>query len=541
MIRRLKAAGLVVFFIWILMLLVFPSMGIIHPPGVEWERVFNRRSEYLSQWFDYQDYGYSVDKTSDGGYIIAGLSGSDPWLIKTDSIGIEQWNKTYANAEGHGYDYVCTQQTTDEGYIIATTYAYANIAGNYDFWLIKTDHSGNHEWNRTYGGALAERLYSIRQTNDSGYIIAGATKSFATFGDDFWLVKTDEMGNHIWNKTFGRMYHNEVAYAAAETNDAGYILAGTTIVGIGVSNFWLVKTDSSGNHVWNKTLGQSGFGTEVAYAIEQTDDNGYIFVGSCPSPFGSLAEHHSCLIKTDQYGDQLWKRTLGNISSGTVNTLRALYETPDGGYTAAGYIGIFPNYDFWVIRLDSGGILRWEKIFGVSKNELVQAIQQTSDGGYIIAGYTNSYGDTYDFSLVKLEAIDDTPPIIGQPIQVPSGEVLEDHPVMVAIGVTDEESGIQNVTLSYTLDNGSTWTNVSMVYNSTLDLYESMIPGQIKSTLVKYRVIAFDNADNMSIKDNLGECFSYHVIPENPFMLLILFVIMSFVLLISYKRGHWHE
>jgi hypothetical protein len=517
------------------MLFPLPCGGMLHPPSIEWEQVFNRRGEYMSQWFDFQDYAYSVDTTSDGGYVIAGLSGSDPWLVKTDSYGIEQWNHTYSEAEGHGYEYVVTQQTADGGYIVATTYANTSIADDYDFWLIKTDHLGNHEWNRTFGGELEEHAYSVRQTNDSGYIIAG-TESFASEGVDFWLVKTDSMGNHEWNKTFGRRFYNEVAYAVEQTSDSGYILAGTVTSFSGSSNFWLVKTNSSGHQEWSKTHGEPGLETEIAYAVEQTNDNGYILVGTCPPPFGSLAHHYSCLIKTDSNGDQQWKKTLGNTSLGTVNTLKTICETYDGGYTVAGYIGNFPDYDSWVVRTDSGGNLRWEKMFGGAQNDLAHDIQQVSDGGYIIAGYTDSYGDTNDFSLVKVEAIDDTPPNIGLPIQVPSSEVLEWQPVTISIEVTDDESGVQNVTFSYTIDNGSIWVNTSMVYNSTIGLYESTIPGQIDSTLVEYRVIAYDNADNVSVKDNLGEYYSYNVIPENPLILISLLVIGTLSMVIAFKR-----
>jgi hypothetical protein len=224
------------------------------------------------------DHGHSVQQTSDGGYVIAGSTGSygagsaDVWLIKTDSSGNMAWNKTFG---GSGNDYGhSVQQTSDGGYVIAgSTGSYG--AGNDDVWLVKTDSSGNAAWNKTFGGSSEDHGYSVRQTSDGGYIIAGYTGSYGA-GGDVWLVKTDSSGNAAWNKTFGGSSEDH-GYSVRQTSDGGYIIAGYTgSYGAG-GDVWLMKADSSGNATWDKTLG--GSNSDYSWSVQQTSDGGYIIAG----------------------------------------------------------------------------------------------------------------------------------------------------------------------------------------------------------------------------------------------------------------------
>jgi len=237
------------------------------------------------------DEGFSVQQTTDDGYIITGYTfsfggGSSVWLIKTDSNGNEQWNQTFGGGSND------VQQTDDDGYII-TGYTQSFGNGEYDVWLIKTDSQGNEEWNQTFGGSVWDEGWSVQQTTDGGYIITGTTRSFGNGNTDVWLIKTDSNGNEQWNQTFGGG-SNDVGQSVQQTIDDGSFSFGG-----GEYDVWLIKTDSQGNEEWNQTFG--GSGGEGGSSVQQTTDGGYIITGETDS-FGN-GGNDVWLIKTDPQGN----------------------------------------------------------------------------------------------------------------------------------------------------------------------------------------------------------------------------------------------
>jgi len=345
------------------------------------------------------DSALSVQQTSDGGYIIAGCTESygagsyDFWLIKTDSKGNKEWDNTFG---GTDEDWAfSTQQTSDGGYIVAG-YTMSYGTGWVNAWLVKTDSEGNKEWDKTFGGTNS--AYLVQQTSDDGYIIAGLSVSFGTTWADFWLVKTDSNGNMQWDKIYGGT-GDEVAFSVRQTSDEGYIIAGTTMQDIGLGDFWLVKTNSEGNEQWNKTFG--GTGEDVALSVRQTIDGGYIVAGTTESYGAGLADFW--LVKADSEGNKEWDKTFGGTDNDSAYSVQ---QTSDGGYIIAGYTESYSAglADFWLVKTDSFGNEQWNKTFGGTYKDRARSVQQTTDGGYILAGSTNSYGaGLADFWLIKVK------------------------------------------------------------------------------------------------------------------------------------------
>jgi hypothetical protein len=345
-----------------------------------------------------------VQQTSDGGYIVVGETNSFGefelaiFLIKTDAKGNVQWAKTY---EVMDFEYAYSvQQTSDGGYIVAglTTH----FRGNLDILLIKTDANGNVIWAKTYEGTDYDYVSSVQQTSDGGYIVTGLTGSFGAGESDIFLIKTDAKGNIQWAKTYGGTSYDE-AFSVQQTSDGGYIVAGLTrSFGAVGDDIFLIKTDAKGNIQWAKTYG--GKGSERASSVRQTADGGYIVAGYTDS-FGA-GEKDIFLIKTDANGNIIWAKTYGGEFDDKASSVQ---QTSDGGYIVAGYTGSFGDGDWniFLIKTDAKGNIQWAKTYGETDtiDREAYSVQQTSDGGYILAGTTISFGaGERDIFLIKTDA-----------------------------------------------------------------------------------------------------------------------------------------
>ena len=374
------------------------------------------------------DEGYSVQQTNDGGYIITGATLSfgagnwDVWLIKTDSTGSEQWNRTFG---GSNYDRGSSvQQTNDGGYIIGgASYSYGS--GDFDVWLIKTNSVGNEEWNYTFGGSSVDWGYSVQQTNDSGYIISGYTDSYGAGDSDVWLIKTDSSGNEVWNSTFGGINYDR-GFSVQQTSDGGYIITGYTgsyDADYTGCDIWLIKTDVNGIEEWNQTFGGTGVSNkfDMGYSVQQTNDGGYIITGDTEIYY--VAKSDVWLIKTDSSGNEAWNSTFGGSGS---DRGRSVQQTRDSGYIITGWAWSYSviNPDIWVIKTNSSGNEDWNYTYGFGENsgDWGYSVQQTTDGGYIIVGATMpsgwmitgstaSFGEEgTDVWLIKTNTSDNEPP-----------------------------------------------------------------------------------------------------------------------------------
>ena len=318
--------------------------------GREWDRTFGGPED---------DVGYDVQQSGDGGYIIAAethsfgagsAAKSDYWLIKTDSMGHMEWQRTFGNLELAGsLDFATNdvpqtvKQTADLGYIMA---GFTRDRRQEDVWLVKTDSSGEPEWSSQLGGRGDDRAYEILQTGDGGFVAAGKTESFGAGGSDFWLVKTGPSGETEWARTYGGKYNDE-ARGLVATLDGGYALGGFSwSFGAGLSDYWLVKTDGAGDLKWDRTFG--GVPRDAAHGLEQAPDGGLVLAGWSESFAGGDGVW---LVKTDLFGNRRWDKAYGG-SSGA----RSVVRTDGGGYVVAGWTGPLEGVrDIWVMRTSGDG------------------------------------------------------------------------------------------------------------------------------------------------------------------------------------------
>ncbi len=380
------------------------------------------------------EYAYSMQPTFDSGYIVAGTTTSndfdvhgnhgaeDFWIVKLNSAGDTLWTKTLGGSQTD--EARAVQQTYDSGFIVA---GYSNSHdgdvhrnhGKTDFWVVKLNNSGDTLWTRSYGGSSWDQAYSIQQTNDSGYIVAGYSQSID--GDvhgnrgsyDYWIVKIDIAGDTLWTKTLGGSSADE-ARSIQQTNDSGFIVAGYTKSNDGdvhdfhkgnyTGDFWIVKLNNSGDTIWTKALG--GSNNEMAYSIQQTNDSGYVVAGDANSTDGDVHGFHggssdSWIVKLNGSGDTLWTRANGGVSTDKTYSIQ---QTVDGNLIAAGAT----NFYYWTFLLDNSGDLQWSKPGG-KYDQYFRSVQQNIDGDYILAGFTFSDEEIlsgngwYDFLIIKLE------------------------------------------------------------------------------------------------------------------------------------------
>ncbi len=339
------------------------------------------------------DYGYSLDATTDSGYVITGYityglneGKMDIYLIKLDRYGDTIWAKSFGGNENEqGYS---VKQTPDGGFIVVgstTSFGLAN-PGTPDIYVIKTDSIGDTLWTKAYGGNDFDEAYDVWLVSDGGYIITGQTKSFGAGFQDIFLLKIDNIGNIVWSKTIGST-GADVGYAIRQTQDGGFVVSGI-VGGFGAGNLdvYLVKTDSLGDTLWTKTYG--GGGNEWGYDVQQTSDSGFIIVGATNS-FGSGGED-VYLIKTDDIGNVIWTKTYGQILDINQDGGRSVKQTNDGGFIITGYTTVnqFAWEDVYLVKTDDIGNVIWSKGYNVSFDNSTYQVLETPEKDYVLVGYS---------------------------------------------------------------------------------------------------------------------------------------------------------
>jgi DNA replication initiation complex subunit (GINS family) len=382
------------------------------------------------------DEGKSLIQTFDGGYAITGFTTSfgagedDVYVVKLDARGNLQWTKTIGEKErDRGNSLI---QTSDGGYAIAgLTQSFG--AGETDVYVVKLDAHGNLQWTKTIGGLGYDGGTSLIQTSDGGYAITGVTSSFGAGEGDVYVVKLDANGNLQWTKTIGGP-GEEAGFSLIQTSDGGYAIAGsTTSFGVGGADVYVVKLDANGNLQWTKTIG--GPGDELGISLIQTSDGGYAIAGSTES-FGA-GEGDVYVVKLDANGNLQWTKTIGGPE---LDLGHSLIQTSNGGYVITGATTSFGvgEADVYVVKLDANGNLQWTKTIGAkNENPIRSSIIQTSDGSYVIAGTTRSFGaGGMDVYVVKLDKNGDACCAVSQTSQVGSGGRLRSPTSSIGSGGT---------------------------------------------------------------------------------------------------------
>jgi len=397
------------------------------PPLVQWQKSLGGNN-----W----DEVSSIERTTDGGYIVAGSTSSsdgnvtanygnwDCFLVKLNGSGTVQWAKNYG---GSNNDYALSvKPTPDGGFIFAgpTESNNNDVSGNhgfFDFWVVKTDGNGVLQWQKCLGGSGDDRATSVYVTGDGGCIVAGYTSS--TNGDvtgmqgydDFWVVKLNTQGNIIWQKTLGGTDLDR-AFSVIETSDGSIIVAGQTystngnVFGLqGGSDIWVVKLSPfGGSLIWQKCLGGNSY--EDAWSIQQTADGGFIVAGGTNSTGGQVSGNQGgqdfWVVKLNSIGNIVWQKCLGGSNEDYARCVRV---NQDGSFILLGttysnngnVTGNNGSGDIWAVKLNATGDLLWQKCYGGSGQDFGFSIQQINNDDYILvcSAWSNNGDITNPYSI----------------------------------------------------------------------------------------------------------------------------------------------
>jgi hypothetical protein len=298
-------------------------------------------------------------------------------------------------------------QTDDGGFMVAG-FRVLVYGGPAAIWLLKIDASGDTVYTKTYDFGESDQAFCIRPTDDGGYIVTGTTRSWGDpYDEDIFLMKTDTNGDSSWFKVFGGDEYDD-AWETQQTDDGGYIIVGKTeSFGANYQCTYLIKTDANGDTTWTKTFGESGQGYMTGKSVQQTVDGGYILVGG--TQFLGSNYDQVYLVKTDQNGNAEWVRDFGEVTTDQEEG-ECVRQTADGGYIIVGRKREnFGDSDVWLIKVDETGNIDWGQTYGGDGNDWGYCVRQTTEGGYIVCGegYFDSPGRTSCF-IIKTDGVGDT-------------------------------------------------------------------------------------------------------------------------------------
>ncbi len=418
-----------------LSMLFFVIASIAQAPAIQWQKTFGGSSH---------EEALNMETTTDNGAIVVGmtasndgdvlgfLGGFDYWILKLDDNGTIQWQKTLGSSNGDDRAN-CVLQTNDGGYIVS---GYSDSVtgdidvnkGGYDYLVIKLSANGSIEWKKNLGGTNTEIAKSIIKTSDNGYLVSGISNSFNGDitgnhgGNDYWVVKLATNGDIQWQKSLGGT-SDEYAFKAIETSDNSFVIGGYTFssngdvsMNHGDLDIWIVKLNSTGNLIWEKSIGGSAL--DCFADIQLTNDGGYILTGQTLSHDGDAVANtemmNSWVIKLNSTATIEWQQYYKNYGC---NSGMGIIQNIDNSYVLLGRKENdagdgYPYYgqnDFWVSKLSPTGAVLWHNTLGGSSYEFQYALRHSLDNGYYLCGSSastdgdiTSYHGAADYWVIKL-------------------------------------------------------------------------------------------------------------------------------------------
>ena len=285
-------------------------------------------------------------------------------------------------------------QTDDGGYIMAG-YTESFGFGSSDVWLVKTNQSGIEEWTQTYGSTGNDIGKYIEVTSDGGFIITGSTHTLGPNYEDVCVMKTEGSGSEVWSQTFGGLATDR-GECVKETEDGGFIITGSIYLpdtlGDNQLNMYLIKTDASGSEEWSNNFG--GNYSDKGYSVLQASDGGFVVAGYYTTFDSSIGSNTDLwVLKANSEGNEEWSHTYGGVDFDVAYSLSA---DEDGGFVITGMYGS----DTWLLKVSPEGLEEWSQIYSNIQNDHGNSVEQTSDGGFIIAGVLSG-----DALLLKTNSI----------------------------------------------------------------------------------------------------------------------------------------
>lgn len=407
--------------------LILFSLVITQSQTIEWQNSYSG---------DEVDILTGILRVDNSGYLLYGRSRSnafadksedsygdfDYWIVRIDGEGEKIWDRTFGGAERDMLEFV--DRTTDGGFILGG-HSGSGVSGNkttpnegqFDYWIVKISENGDFLWDKNYGGSGIDELQKVLVTSDGGFVLAGFSDSNMS-GDktedsrgsrDYWILKLNSLGEEEWQKTIGGD-GGELLYQVIETNDGGYLLSGSSDSNIsgektelskGGSDYWIVKIDQLGAIVWQKTIG--GDQGDVPENLLEIGSDQYLIGGySFSNQSGDKSESSNgeldyWIVAIDSNGDVLWQNTIGSSS---FDILYTMSEAPDGGF----YLGGSSNsevggdktensrggLDMWLVKINAQGGVEWDKTYGGSLNDDMSSVVAINENQVIIGGPSRS-------------------------------------------------------------------------------------------------------------------------------------------------------